>query len=316
MEDVRTLYDLIEIGQAYDLSARVLSDLDPEKPGVSPPWMHYDISPENIGVTGGGALVLIDVDSFYLEEAGKYRVSVPAWKPFRAPQALADEVRNRYAANRIDGPIAKRKMRFELALAAAECVLGPLPPSRDPVDRSLLAKWVATADSNDSAVAFWTREMSEILVDGDVRPLADIAKELNVAIKRGASTVHAPRAVPRTVVAVSSEPPEVSRAEATTKTAPDEWSAEWNLLRPSAHALRAGQLDRVRVEEYRKVLETLIERYPKRVELWDELLLIVISYQKDRAAATTIIERARQALPNNAALEQLHNVVKNWVAGD
>jgi hypothetical protein len=60
----------------------------------------------------------------------------------------------------------------------------------------------------------------------------------------------------------------------------------------------------------------LIERYPKRVELWDELLLIVISYQKDRAAATTIIERARQALPNNAALEQLHNVVKNWVAGD
>ena len=317
MEEVTPLEELIERGEAYDLSQRILQDLDPETDAAHR-WLHFDICPRNIGVLPSGRCVLIDVESLYLEEGNRYRVTVPAWKPFRAPRQLVDDVNDKLEKGAIDRVIAARKVRFEIALAAAECVLGPLTPERGNLDRALLESWFSVADPSDPAVAFWRQELFPAVDRGDVRPIAELCKGLEAAFQGRSELLRAPLLQPVAQVVVpaaaaDAPQPAPTSAPRSESALPPGWSNDWKLLGLSAHALRAGRLDRVHIAEYRAALEQLASQYPSQREVWDELLLVVISYEKNAAAALAIANAALVPLPNDHDLIRLRNIIQMWV---
>jgi hypothetical protein len=315
MEEVTPLSNIIERGESYDLSLQVLRDLDPESEG-NPAWLHFDICPLNIGVLHDNRCVLIDVESFYLEEGGRhYDVSVPAWKYFRAPHFLVREVNEKLDLNDTDRPLAVKKVGFEVALAAAECVLGPLLPSRGGFTEALLESWVANADSGDPAVEFWHKELQHLLRTGQVRPVRDMARRLEAALQQGRAPIHAPRVTVAALKPESERSVEVSMDVISVELeqdVPAGWETDWLLLKPSAHALRAGKFDQVRIAEYRSALERLVQQYPARRELWDELLLLTVSYQKDPIAALAIAGSALGHFPNDAEFERQRNIIQKW----
>lgn len=316
MEQVEPLQNIVDRGEAYALSVRLLRDLDPEAKGGHS-WLHFDICPMNIGVLPSGRCVLIDVESFYLQQrVGHYDVSIPAWKPFRAPQGLERDVDEKLAANDVDNALALRKVRFEVALSAAECVLGPLPPSRENLSRARVEEWVAGADPADPAVAFWRNEILRGIDSGAMRSMAELALDLERLIQGQSVQNQAPLAIPVSQprnVSLSRGPEEHKPAPAPNQATPG-WSTDWELLKPAAHALRSGKLDRARIAEYRAALERLALHYPVQREVWDELLLVLISYQKDAGAAHATIETALQQIPGDVDLMRLRDIVKMWAA--
>ncbi len=269
MEEVRPLQDVIERGEAYELSERMLRDLDPDKHEAGD-WFHYDICPMNVGVTAQGGCVLIDVESLYLATGAGFNVSVPAWKRFRVPRSLRDEIDDRQAAGAVPLEDALKKVRFEVALAAAECILGPMPTDVGCLDDARLDKWLHAADRSDPAVAFWGRELRQALARGAFDPLGELADRLRVALSTGPAIAHAPR-IPTSTQVVSEQAPPVTRGAA----APTGFEIEWVLLKPAAYALRAGKLDAAGVRAYRAAVEQLAAKYPMNRELWTSCSLFL-----------------------------------------
>ena len=310
MEEVTPLRELIDGHRAYHLSARVLQDLDPETVGQG--WHHFDICPNNIGVLRDERCVLIDVESCYLETDGKYNISVPAWKGFRAPRELVRDVQNQLPAGEIDAPLASRKLRYEVALAAAECVLGSLPCYGVELTRSTVESWVAHADVADPAVAFWKREVLLAIENADFPPLRELRTGLAAALTSdGASRGESPSS-PTSLgptegtesTGMTSEPPHSS--------AQSEWFKEWILLKPMIHALRAGRLGRQEISEYRQSLRQLAYRYPTEIDVWNELLLVVISFEKDRVLALSLVNEALTHIPGDEGLSRTKNIIQMW----
>jgi hypothetical protein len=311
MELITPLQTLVEEGRARDFSLRVLRNLDP---GLGKPqWLHFDICPKNIGVLANSRCVLIDADSMYLEEAGHFGVSTFVWKPFRATASLLDEVNQGIRARSIGADLARRKVEFEVALAAAECVLGPLPPSRGRFDRQLLDAWAPQADSSDPAAEFWLSELRTYLATGHLRALGELARDLERILvtprREVPGTDQETKEPPRRAAAPALQPELTPSAEVE---GPPGWATDWVLLRPAAHALRAGKLDRERIREYRTALERLCEQYPGQRQAWEELLLLAITYEKDSVAALATAERALGFLPGDDGLRRLREIIQNW----
>ena len=313
MEEVTPLMNLIERGEAYNLSTKVLSDLDPDASATG--WHHFDVCPNNIGVLQDGRCVLIDVESFYLEAEGKYNVSVPAWKPFRAPSGLERDVQVQLAAGELDRSLGTRKLRFEIALAAAECVLGPMPSSGNNLDRPAVEAWVANADATDPGVVFWKRELLQAVDTATCPPLHELRAKLEAAISSepeptGAPLVQVPivemGAVPAAAEADPVFPPVA---------APSGWSNEWALVLPMVHALRAGKLGGKQIAEYRLVLQQLAARYPTEAAIWNELLLVVISYEKNPLLAAAVVDEALRHIPGSEDLVRMRAIVQMWAKG-
>ncbi len=314
MELVTTLQEMIEEARARDLSVRLLRELDPSRPGA-PHWLHFDICPRNIGVLASGRCVLIDVDSMYLEEAGAFEVSTFVWKPFRATPDLLERVNECIRDGRLGPDLASRKVQFEVALAAAECVLGLLPPSRGHFDQQMLDTWAAQNDTSDPAVEFWLRELRSYLATGSLRPLAALATELERLLatpKRDVPDVAVGRRMEPSPLLPPGPPPAVEPTPSADVEGPPGWATDWILLRPAAHALRAGTLDRERVREYRTALLKLCEQYPHQIQAWEELLLISITYEKDSAAALATVERALEFMPRDEGLRRLRETILKW----
>lgn len=313
MLEVQPLQDAIEGGEAYNLSERVLTDLDPETEGVTE-WLHYDICPRNIGITSDRRCVLIDVESFYIKSTDRFEVSVPAWKRFRLPVTLAEEVDERQVVGEMFSEIAVRKVRFEVALAAAECVLGPMPSGAGgQLDSSRLETWLLNADANDPAVAFWARILRIALRDGSMPSLRILAEELRGILRSHPRSAQAPL-VPD-VLSVGIAPPDPAdpiRAALEPVEEHSQWRLEWGLLKPSAHALRAGKLDAEGLLRYKEALEILGIKYPKQRQVWEELLLVTISYQRDSAAAQQIAEMAITQLPSDRDFLRYQRMVRAW----
>jgi hypothetical protein len=318
MEEVEPLRSVIERGEAYDLSLQVLKDLDPEADD-RPRWLHFDICPMNIGVTSSGQCVFIDVESFYLADQGHFSVSVPAWKTFRAPKTLIDEVGQELGQQqgKVMQVTGMRKQRFEIALAAAECVLGPLL-SKQFLDEPQLKSWLASSDSNDPAVAFWTRELTKMVSVDDIRPIRDIASDLEAALRTPPDETPRPRGAP--LQQPIEEKPVIGESEKLPPSMPapsDEplvsrWSTDWMYLKPAAFALRAGRLGPAEVLEYREALERFALEHPSQRDVWEELLLIAISYVKNPALALGYVNRALENLPNDADFLRMKNIVQFW----
>jgi hypothetical protein len=270
----------------------------------------------NIGVLPSGACALIDVESFYLQESGGFNVSVPAWKPFRAPLNLKDSVQEQLMSGRINPETAVRKQRYEIALAAAECVLGPLNIGRDNINAKTLQSWLSGADPHDPAVQFWAKVLPSSVEDGEFRPLSELYEELKTAIDGAQPPVaHAP-------LAHQPAPQVVAQPGGMSESVPHEgvpsiedWQDHWAALKPAAYALRAGKLTGPQVLEYRATLELFAHKYPLQREFWNELLLVVISYEKDAVGAFRYVNEAHEHLPHDPDLNRMRNIVQRWNYG-
>lgn len=313
MEEVTPLMDLIDRGEAYHLSTRVLRDLDPDAGGNG--WHHFDVCPNNIGVLRGECCVLIDVESFYLEAAGKYNVSVPAWKPFRAPSGLVLDVQVQLATGEIDRSVAARKLRFEIALAAAECVLGAIPSSGNNLDRRTVEAWVANADATDPAVVFWKQELLAALDTASFPPLHELRAKLESAISSEPEPTGAPLVQAPSVGAEPLNAAGVAISAIPHVPAQSGWLNEWALVLPLVHALRAGRLGGEQITEYRQVLQQLAARYPTQADVWNELLLVVISFEKNPVLALSLVTEALQHIPGSEDLARMRNIIQMWVRG-
>ncbi|HEY2383962.1 MAG TPA: hypothetical protein VGK48_22525 [Terriglobia bacterium] len=308
MEELEPLHDIIKRGEAYSLSLKILEDLDPEK-DKGPSWLHFDICPMNIGVLANGRCVLIDVESFYLEKDDVFQVSIPAWKPFRAPQDLVDKVQDQLATGSVDKSTAYLKQRYEIALAAAECVLGPLAPHGN-LTSSVLKTWLSAADPKDRAVQFWARTLQAALDNGQIRPIRELHDELQSSLSEVEDVDHAP---------LVHEPvlPPISIGEGAVPSAPgggpEGWEEDWNLLKPAAYALRAGKLENEQLPQYRLALERLARKYPSQRLFWNELLLVAISYEKNAAEALAYANEALQHLRDDPDLNRMRNIIQRWV---
>ena len=262
-EEVMPLREVIDRGEAYHLSTKVLRDLDPDAYGNG--WHHFDVCPNNIGILRRERCVLIDVESFYLEAEGKYSVSVPAWKPFRAPMGLVLDVQVQLATGGVDRSVAARKLRYEVALAAAECVVGPIPFNGPNLDRRTIETWVANAEAADPAVVFWKQELLAAVDTASFPPLQELRVRLESAIKSEPEPTGAPLVQ---VPSVGAEPVQAAAAAISAiqpVPAQSGWSKEWPLVLPMVHALRAGRLSGKQIIEYRQVLQQLAADIPLKL---------------------------------------------------
>jgi hypothetical protein len=310
MEEVSPLSELIDRGEAYHLSAKVLEDLDPDASGND--WHHFDVCPNNIGLLSSGHCVLIDVESLYLEDEGEFKISVPAWKPFRAPKQLERDVHGQLAAGKVDGPVAARKLRFEIALAAAECVLGPIPFKGQNLDRGIVEAWTASASAADPAVVFWKQELLAAIDMGSFPPLRELRAKLEAVVSSGAEPIGAPLAQVPASDSEPVQPPGVAISAIPPAPAQPGWLEEWALILPMIHALRAGRLGGKQIVEYRQALQQVAARYPTQDDVWNELLLVVISFEKNPVLALSIVNEALQHIPGSEDLARMRNIIQMW----
>ena len=84
---------------------------------------------------------------------------------------------------------------------------------------------------------------------------------------------------------------------------------------PKVHALRAGKLGGMEIVEYRRELQQLAEGYPAQADVWNELLLVVISYEKDAALALSVVSEANKQIPDDGDLARMKNIVEVWARG-
>lgn len=311
MDFVTPLNDLIDEGRSRDFSLRLLRDLDPEKV-VPLRWLHFDICPLNIGVSKNGKCVFIDPESMYPIEESEFELSVPAWKPFRAPKSLADAVFDALGAERcIDQPLAIKKMRYEISLAAAECVLGRLPKGILPQGDAALDVWLSSFNTADGMVDFWVKELRSMARGGVARPLHEIAKDL--AMVPAVGKVPLPSlmsALPDEGPKMASEhPPDKGSEAASFSSGSGEWEEAWGGLQSRAIALRTGKLHGDQLIAYRADLEELTSKFGSERDLWLELMLVLISYFKDLEASWAAITKALACLPGHPELVRYRNLI-------
>jgi hypothetical protein len=306
MEKVVPLKDEILSGRTgISTAIDVLTAFDPAIKASQTTWTHFDLCPANAAKRANGDIVGIDVESFYIQDAGSFNVTVPAWKRFRAPARMVQEVDVACGsqAGGIPVKMAREKLSFETMLLATECVLGLFAPSgRMGLHSGALRSW-AGARLAEPAVSTLVSAL-ELFVEGKQAPsLCDVADALRKTLR--------PSSSPTTPIA--SRPTELAQ------TVPDKLGPVGSVAAgpPTerdlcARELRAGILSGQRMSSYVNSLLETIAKEPSDRGAWDELILIAISFQKDPVRALSLISDALVKFPGDADLERLRRMVITW----
>lgn len=307
MERVTTLHALIEEKRAgSELALQVLRRLAPESPDL---WHHLDVCPKNVGVTKSGTVVYIDVESMYVGNGAMFELSNLFGKWFRFPGPIHNTIRDdlQRNRNRMTVGVGAVKQAFDLALLAAECSLQGPPPFDKGITEAWLQAMVDDAEQDKKPLAeFWAQRLRPAVESGTVLDLKKMADDLADFIA-GKSVTVAPVSEPK----VSA--PKVLTSAKPAKPVTD-FDRDWESLQPKARALRRDALTRAEIEQYRRELAALSQRYVREAKIWDELLLIVISYQRDRNEALRVVRAAREQLPQDANIKRMCEIVTMWAA--
>jgi hypothetical protein len=191
-------------------------------------------------------------------------------------------------------------------------VLGPIPFNGQNLDRRTIEAWVANADAADPAVAFWKQELLAAVDSANFPALQELRERLESAVKSDTEPTGAPLVQ---VPAVAEEPVQAAGAaiSAIPRIAAESgWLKEWALIMPMVHALRAGRLGGKQIIEYRQVLQQLAARYPTQGDVWNELLLVVISFEKNPVLALSLVTEALQHIPGSEDLARMKNIIQVW----
>lgn len=297
MEVVTPLHDEIVARRTTKaIALSVLRSLSsPSAAGLS--FHHFDVCPQNIGLSQSGEPLFIDPESFFLVEPEGVGVTTPAWKRPRAPVHLVHRVDGAFAEQKpLPVVLTQEKMNFELAVVAAECCLGPMPfLGQATFGSGVLGAWMDSpeARANPGLASFWYEVLSQVLATGQVPPPETMIEAL-AAVEPGGA---APR--PQ----VPTKPALVGSLE---------WQGFWIQLQPIAARLRGGLLNQHQIEEYLGTVEALAAANPQVRELWLEVLLICVSFLKSRSDAFRVALKAQAALPGDQEISQLVGVIRLW----
>lgn len=295
MERVSEVRERILEGRAgVDLALRVLELFARAR---SATWFHFDICPRNLGVRSDGSLVLIDVESVYLCEGTAFVVTTPAWKIHRAPLELAFAINGEYSS--MAPELALKKMRFEALLVAGECVFGLFGGKR--FEAKELEEWIGGRDA-EPAMAVLASALRSALVT-DVPHFTSLIDELRAASKSGSAGSGS--ALPTTIKRAAFDP----NARATDlDAAPSDLDAQ-------GRALRAGGLTLAQLKAYRERLVERLAQAEGRRAIWDELLFVAISYEKDPEEARRLVLKALKEFGDDLELRKLRQMIDTWCAG-
>ncbi|GMT96686.1 hypothetical protein KH5H1_08050 [Corallococcus caeni] len=307
MEQVTVIQTLVDKGLATpDLAITILRDLDPDIEAGAQKWHHFDVCARNLGLTNGGKPVYLDIESIYFEDAGRIPVTLPAFKAWRLPSPLKAEVVN---TNNFDGQaihlntdLATRKIKSEIMLVAAECCLGPIPYPIDPLD------WLKSFKQNTYAIALL--DAYSRLIAGQSVSLTTLASTL-----RSAGPIEAP--FPPPLAAPVAQQTKDATAVFPRPTSPSEngdWQALHATLTEQARALRRAELNETKRTNYRTQLEDIANRFPEALPVWNELLLLAISYERDRDNALSVVNRALSFHRDNKDLQHWKQILSAWSA--
>jgi hypothetical protein len=160
-----------------------------------------------------------------------------------------------------------------------------------------------TARQHPDLAQFWRRELERTLDGRGIRPPSDLADDLERLDLR-AGPIESVRERP------SQSPSEgLGTAVVIEET---EFERAWSTILPTARALRTGALPPGEIAAYREDLEALVGRFATQREVWAEMLLVIISYQRNRADAAETVRRARAALSTDLDLKQLERIIDLW----
>jgi hypothetical protein len=309
MERVTTLHELIREQRAgTELALQVLRRLAPASPDL---WHHLDVCPKNVGLTRVGSVVYIDVESFYLGNDEVFELSNLFGKWFRLPGPIWDVVGEdlQLNRNRMAVGVGAVKQAFDLALLAAECSLNGLPPfDQDFITDAWLREMVdGVADERKPLAEFWAERLRPAVESGTLLDLKKLADDL-AGFMAGDPQSTPPASWPK------EDKPQSASASVHPATPLTDLERDWGELQTKARALRRDALARPEVEQYRQEVAVMAQRYPREASIWNELLLILISYQRDREEALRVVRAARQQLPQDAHLQQMCEIVTMWAA--
>ncbi|WP_147443871.1 hypothetical protein [Corallococcus sicarius] len=308
MERVQIVQTLIDSGKAgRDLATKLLIQLNPDKIQSPQIWHHFDVCARNIGITRDGRPVFIDIESIYFETDGNIAVTVPVFKPWRLPQALKNEVLGGTRAEGIiiqmSAQLANQKLKSEIILAAAECCLGAIPHPIDPLD------WLASFSGNKQALTFL--EALSLLSKGKEVDLDGLAAMIQ-AIVPSADPIRAPSHP------VDPSPPNPTSDAAPISSTPSPAASDWEALHETltgqARALRRAELTKDEITKYREQLEQITAQFPEALPVWNELLLVAISYELDRDRAFLVVNRALDIHGDDKGLKQWKQILSTWKA--
>ncbi len=329
MERVTPLNDLIKhirVGiPTAELAVGLLRSLSPLA-GVASHSLHFDICPKNIGILSGKQHVFLDPDSFYLEEDGSFKINLVAWKPHRIPARLKVDILRELENHQmhLSRATAVRMQCFGLALVAAECTLKPILPTQTNDIDSWLDQWPKRANPPlDRLIDFWHTILTSAVERTIPLDLSEVANELQSLIDEAKTTteIHAEQEAPRPMVAENPGDNSGSGAPlfvaATSPTgvagvAPGQWAQKMEALVPTATLLRQDALTTAAIDSYRSELEKIAEEFPARREIWLELILVTVSYQKDAISALRIADNAARTLPEDPEIMRWQQVIKMW----
>lgn len=310
MERISILQTLIDENKASStLAVKLLSTLDHASADV-PAWHHFDVCARNIGIRENGAPVFIDVESVYLADRGKIPVTLPAFKPGRLPRKLKLEVLSSAIANgheiHLPSALALRKFRCEVILAASECCLGPMPVSMDPLG------WLDGFAISPVAACF-AKALRQIEA-GEMVTLQNVASELGkldpTYLNKALVDSKLPRVEPYPIKIPTQGDSKESQLPISRQNG---WEAGFRSLAGQASSLRRGELRKDELLQYRERLESIVQNFPDASPVWEELLLLAISYERSRDRARLIVDRALLANSNDRGFQDWKQILTAWV---
>ena len=293
MEQVRVLEDVIGQGASTELAGRVLRTLAPsDDPRL--PWLHYDVCPGNAGLLPDGSVVLIDLETMYLDVQDMSPLTVLAHKGWRDPAGAEARIQNASSPTEKQQG-ALQKLQFNVLLLAAECRFGLAE-----IDGFHADDWAMDWLSRKNAGAVWLNACETLLNGGrlDLNALA-------LAVEAENSTPLRPMCPPPGARKITEEPEEGMVNDSTTV-----FVEPWDALRRQRVALRRDALDLTEIENYTKALEKLAQTTPTDARVWKELRLIALAFSRDPATARKVMDRALVACPDEPSFRLWRRILR------
>lgn len=312
MEPVTDLAKLIEDEKANShMAVSLLEHLAPPSPKSELYWHHFDICPKNVGVLPNGQWKLIDLESVYIGQDRQCIISQPYWKQMRAPENIAEQVLSEIDRNRnaISIGTAHQKYCYELLLAAAECSANRPYDFPDGIRRVTvggLSTWIERSfiDQLVPVGSFWEKQFVAKLREGSIPDISTIASQLKSLLfdKPPSST---PRVIESNFVKTSTAHV-ASFSDSGVPAISDQQ------IRSYSQLLRSDKLSKAEIANYQNLLRERLSKIPQERYIWDELLLIYISFLKAPSDALSICKDAMEYFPQDPEFMRWQRIIRNW----
>lgn len=288
MTPVMTLSSRIGVGADITLATNVLNSLGASKCSG---WIHYDICPDNVGITKEGDVVFIDPESFLQLEDGGIDVSLGHHKPWR----LSPQIRQ-LISGATDAKSAIIKHNAEVILLAAECCCGRFNGVE--LNAREIETWARFAPGEKAVVDFWRAVLVRAATGMPDDPIEVAAKLTELETRR----LDAPGVAP--IVQ------EVSQALMLSGQASAD--SPWGALAETRAAMRQRRLSSASLSVYSECLLANARKAPHERLWWIEALTLHLVFLLDPVKALAVAREALKHHPDDEHIKYDMRLAQRW----